>query len=78
MVSENRGIANGSYFFPYHFNREIRQRLPGREYLVDRCSLEAVEFIERHKDKRRDLLEALHAWQRSVGAAIPDGQRKSI
>lgn len=51
MVSENRGIANGSYFFPYHFNREIRQRLPGREYLVDRGNLEAVEFIERHKDK---------------------------
>jgi arylsulfatase A-like enzyme len=51
MVSENRGIANGSYFFPYHFNREIRQRLPGREYLVDRCNLEAVEFIERHRDK---------------------------
>ncbi len=51
MVSENRGIANGSYFFPYHFNKEIRQRLPGREYLVDRCNLEAVEFIERHKDK---------------------------
>jgi len=51
LVSENRGIANGSYFFPYHFNKEIRQRLPGREYLVDRCNLEAVEFIERHKDK---------------------------
>jgi len=51
IVSENRGIANGSYFFPYHFNREIQQRLPGREYLVDRCNLEAVEFIERHKDK---------------------------
>jgi len=51
MVSENRGIANGSYFFPYHFNKEIRPRLPGREYLVDRCNLEAVEFIERHKDK---------------------------
>jgi arylsulfatase A len=51
IVSENRGIGGGSYFFPYHFNREIRQRLPGREYLVDRCNLEAVEFIERHKDK---------------------------
>ncbi len=51
IVSENRGIANGSYFFPYHFNREIQQRLPGREYLVDRCNLEAVEFIERHKDQ---------------------------
>ena len=51
IVSENRGIGNGSYFFPYHFNQEIHQRLPGREYLVDRCNLEAVEFIERHKDK---------------------------
>ena len=51
LVSENRGIGNGSYFFPYQFNREIRQRLPGREYLVDRCNLEAVEFIERHRDQ---------------------------
>lgn len=50
IVSENRGIGGGSYFHPYHFNREIRKRLPGREYLVDRCNLEAVEFIERHKD----------------------------
>ena len=49
IVSENRGIGGGSYFHPYHFNREITKRLPGREYLVDRCNLEAVEFIERHK-----------------------------
>jgi len=51
IVSENRGIGGGSYFHPYHFNREIEKRLPGREYLVDRCNLEAVEFIERHKDE---------------------------
>ena len=51
IVSENRGIGGGSYFHPYHFNREIQKRLPGREYLVDRCNLEAVEFIERHKDR---------------------------
>ncbi len=50
IVSENRGIGGGSYFHPYHFNQEIKKRLPGREYLVDRCNLEAVEFIERHKD----------------------------
>jgi len=49
MVSENRGIGGGSYFYPYHFNREIKKRLPGREFLVDRCNLEAVEFIERHR-----------------------------
>jgi arylsulfatase A-like enzyme len=51
IVSENRGIGGGSYFHPYHFNREIEKRLPGKEYLVDRCNLEAVEFIARHKDK---------------------------
>lgn len=50
IVSENRGIGGGSYFYPYHFNREIEKRLPGKEYLVDRCNLEAVEFIERHRD----------------------------
>jgi arylsulfatase A-like enzyme len=51
IVSENRGIGNGSYFFPYHFNREIPQRLPGREHLVDRCNFEALRFIEKHKDE---------------------------
>jgi len=51
IVSENRGIGGGSYFHPYHFNKEIKKRLPGREHLVDRCNLEAVEFIERHKNE---------------------------
>jgi len=52
IVSENRGIAGGSYFFPYHFNREIQPRLGDKEHLVDRCNLEAVEFIARHKAER--------------------------
>ncbi|MBN2271463.1 MAG: sulfatase-like hydrolase/transferase [Sedimentisphaerales bacterium] len=52
IVSENRGIAGGSYFYPYHFNLEIEQRIKPEEYLVDRCNLEAVEFIERHKNER--------------------------
>ena len=50
IISENRGIGGGSYFHPYHFNKQIKKRLPGREYLIDRCNLEAVEFIERHKE----------------------------
>ena len=50
IVSENRGIGGGSYFHPYHFNREIEKRLPGKEHLVDRCNIEAVDFIERHKN----------------------------
>ncbi|MBN1417686.1 MAG: sulfatase-like hydrolase/transferase [Planctomycetes bacterium] len=53
IVSENRGIGGGSYFHPYHFNREIvsreiERRLPEKEFLVDRLNLEAVEFIRRH------------------------------
>jgi arylsulfatase A-like enzyme len=51
LVSENRGIGGGCYWFPYQFNREIPQRLPDKEYLVERMSLEAVEFIERHRDR---------------------------
>jgi arylsulfatase A len=52
MVSENRGIANGTYFHPYHFNREVEKKLPGEhEYLTDRQNLEAVEFIERNKER---------------------------
>jgi len=49
IVSERRGIAGGSYWHPYHFNPAIEKRLDGREYLVDRVNLEAVEFIERHR-----------------------------
>jgi arylsulfatase A len=52
LISENRGIANGTYFHPYHFNQEIAKKLPvEHEYLTDRQNIEAVEFIDRHKDK---------------------------
>ncbi|MHC4528281.1 MAG: sulfatase, partial [Planctomycetota bacterium] len=50
IVSENEGIAGGSYFHPYHFNPQIAKRLPDKEFLTDRQNLEAVEFIERHSD----------------------------
>ncbi len=39
---------------------------------------EQHNLAKEESDKRRDLLETLHAWQHSVGAAIPEGQRKSI
>ena len=61
LVSENRGIGGGSYFHPYHFNREIRRRLPEPEYLTDRLNLEAVEFIERHKDEPFFLYKSHYA-----------------
>jgi arylsulfatase A-like enzyme len=58
LVSEIKGVGNGANFFPYVFRTQPipwlnveRQRLPSREYLVDRMNLEAVEFIERHQDR---------------------------
>jgi arylsulfatase A len=59
MLSENRGIGGGSYFHPYHFNREIKQRMEspgseGREHLIDRMNRDAVEFVERHVETRPD------------------------
>jgi len=51
IISENRGIGGGSYFWPYHFNREVKKRLPDKEYLIDRMNLEAVEFIERNRNR---------------------------
>jgi len=51
-VSENEGIAEGWYFHPYLFNKDIKKKLPGeREYITDRQNAEAIEFIDRNKDK---------------------------
>lgn len=52
IVNENRGIAEGTYFHPYHFNTDIPRKLPTEhEYLTDRQNVEAVEFIERNKNQ---------------------------
>ena len=51
LLSENRGISGGSYKYPYHWNEEVEQRLPGEEYLLDRQHLEALDFIDRHKQR---------------------------
>ncbi|MFV0467656.1 MAG: sulfatase-like hydrolase/transferase, partial [Dysgonomonas sp.] len=35
IVSENEGIANGTYFHPYHFNKGVKKILAGeKEFLV--------------------------------------------
>lgn len=51
IIAENEGIAWGSYFHPYHFNKDIQQKLPGKEHLVDRANAEALEFMQRNKEK---------------------------
>ncbi|MES3018497.1 MAG: sulfatase [Bacteroidota bacterium] len=51
-VSENEGIAEGWYFHPYLFNKDIRKKsTDDREYITDRQNIEALEFIDRNKDK---------------------------
>lgn len=53
IISENEGIANGTYFHPYHFNKEVKKIMPGeKEFLVERMNEEAKRFIDRQeKDK---------------------------
>ena len=58
LASEIKGVGNGANFFPYVFRTQpiswlnVKQRrLPGKEFLVDRMNLEAVQFIERHHDQ---------------------------
>ncbi len=52
LVSENRGIGEGTYFYPYDFNREIVKQLPGaHEYITDRQNYEALEFIKRNRQQ---------------------------
>lgn len=59
LVGANKYIANGSYWHPYSviMNPPIPQIEPPldpncpKEYLVDRCNYEAVNFIERHKEE---------------------------
>ncbi len=52
IVSENRGIAEGWYFHPYGFNKEIEKKLDGEhEYITDRQNEEALAFIDRNHDK---------------------------
>lgn len=55
---EVKGVGNGANFWPYVFrDQPIRwidipdNRLGEDEYLTDRLNLEAVDFIERHRDK---------------------------
>jgi arylsulfatase A-like enzyme len=57
LICEVKGVGNGANFYPYKFRDQpvtwlnvTEKRLPGNEFLVDRMNLEAVEFIERHKD----------------------------
>ena len=58
FAAEVKGVGNGANFWPYVFrNQSIRwldideKRFDRNEYLVDRMSAEAVEFIENNKQR---------------------------
>jgi arylsulfatase A-like enzyme len=58
FAREVKAVGNGANFWPYVFrDQPIRwtdiaeNRLGEKEYLVDRMNLEAVDFIERNKDR---------------------------
>jgi arylsulfatase A-like enzyme len=58
FASEVKGVGNGANFWPYVFRKQpIRwidipaNRLGEGEYLTDRLNVEAVDFIEKNKDR---------------------------
>ena len=61
IVSENEGIANGTYFYPYHFNKDVKKLLSGeKEFLVDRLNEEAIRYIDRQKQDKPFFLYLSH------------------
>jgi len=63
MISEKTDIKGGSYFHPYiRVDETIPKKLPGEtEYLTDRLNIEALEFIDRHKDRPFFLYKSHYA-----------------
>lgn len=50
ICSETLYIADGDYFAPYKFMPQVKP-LADSEYLTDRLSQEAVQFIRRHREQ---------------------------
>ena len=74
ICSEQEGIGAGDYWHPYKFMTNVAARLPS-EYLTDRLNLEAVEFIERHKEQPFFLYLAHYAPHQMLDAR-PDKLEK--
>jgi arylsulfatase A len=51
IASETNYIGGGDYFHPYKHIAGLEARLGENEYLTDRLSLEACDFITRNKEK---------------------------
>jgi arylsulfatase A-like enzyme len=52
ILSETAGIADGTYFHPYHFNPSVAKKITSeKEFLVERMNLEAAGFIKQNHSK---------------------------
>ena len=65
LIAAESCIGGGDYFHPYSFAPSIEARLPD-EHLIDRCNLEAVEFVGRHANKPFFLLLSHYAVHRAI------------
>lgn len=68
IASETGYIGGGDYFFPYKHIDGLQARLGENEYLTDRLSLEACDFITRHRDQPFFLYLAHYAVHTTLGA----------
>ena len=82
--SEVKGVGNGANFWPYVFrDQPIRwidvpqNRLGEDEYLTDRLNVEAVDFIERNRD-RPFFLYLSHYAPHSILNGRPDLVKKYL
>jgi len=61
ILSENQGIADGAYFFPYFFNKDVEKKLTsGKEFLVDRLNAEAISYLDKQTKEKPFFLYLSH------------------
>ena len=58
LAGATTSIGSGDYWYPYWIMPRLEKAdavldsdLPDKEYLVDRCNYEAINFIDRHQDE---------------------------
>ena len=60
-LSEKEGIASGTYFHPYHFNKDIEKMLTlPHEFLVDRMNRQVVDYIAMQDTSKPFFLMVSH------------------
>ena len=65
LIGAESCVGGGDYFHPYKFAPSIEARLPD-EHLIDRCNLEAVDFVNRHAEKPFFLYLSHYAVHRAI------------